>query len=187
MSLSFTARRAVPALCFAFALSTFAAAAPAAAPYQAIVSMLDQMTAKAVPTTLRIAIEVLVIGDEDGGKTADRLIAAEKATIDASTSSHFTADSGFSLLGIEERPFAASADATALAEDDKASRSVHGDARFFIMVRIVDYHSGRYDLAETRAQLMDRSSGGKLAIDVAWSSQVDGLERSLFVDGTRIK
>jgi len=196
MRVPFAMRRIAVALGQVFVFSCIVSAAPAVAPYQAIVSMLDRMTAKGVESSLRVVIEVLVIGDDEGGKTAARLIDTEKATIDAAITSHFGPDSGFKCLGIDTRPFApipanvdsgAPAYAAVLGADDKAARSAHSDARFFIMVRIVDYHSGRYDLAETRSQLLDAIGGNKLGLDVAWSSQIDGTERSLFVDGTRIK
>ncbi len=196
MRAPFAMRRIAIALSQAFVISWIVYAAPAVVPYQAIVSMLDRMTAKGVESSLRVVIEVLVIGDDEGGKTAARLIDVEKATVNAAIVEHFDPDSGFKLLGIEARPFAsipangdsgAPAYAAALAADDKSARSLYGDARFFIMVRIVDYHSGRYDLAETRSQLLDGIGGNKLGLDVTWSSQVDGTERSLFIDGTRIK
>ena len=196
MNATSLARRLAIAQFFAIALAGLVNAEPATASYQTIVSMLDRMTVNGVDSSLRVVIEALVIGDEEGGKTAERLIEGEKSTIDSAISAHFAAGSGFRLLGIEERPFAAISEkgdsaspaySAALAADDASARLAHDDARFFIMVRIVDYHSGRYDLAETRSQLMDRASGNKLGLDVAWSSQVDGIERSLFVDGSRIR
>ncbi len=196
MRISCAPRRAFPALVYAIVFASFGSAAPTAAPYQAIIAMLDQMSSKGAESSLGVVIEALVIGDEDGGKTADRLISSEKTTIESALTSHFDATPGFRLVGMETRPFApipdkfgpgAPAYSAALADDDKVARGSRDDARFLIIVRIIDYHSGRYDLAETRSQLMDRIGGNKLALDVAWSSRVDGVERSLFVDGARVK
>lgn len=74
-----------------------------------------------------------------------------------------------------------------LAADDKAILKANQVEWLLLVIRIVDYRSGRYDLLETTARLLDRQTGRELARDVGWTSMVDGVTRADFIDGSRVK
>jgi len=78
-------------------------------------------------------------------------------------------------------------DQALLGADDVAIRKMADRDWLLIIVRIVDYRSGRFDLFETTARLLDRQTGKELARDVSWTSMVDGVTRARFIDGSRAK
>ena len=79
------------------------------------------------------------------------------------------------------------AEGAALVGDDTKLLAARADATFVLIVRIVDYHSGRYDLYETRAGLYSPASKQRLALDIGWTSRIDGTVAALFINGSRLK
>jgi hypothetical protein len=166
------------------------------APYQKVVAMLDSVVATGSAPTLRVVIECLAIGDGDASKISDGLTEDEKAILAEAVTAHFATNPAFSPPLIESRPFpdlpdqpvpGDAAEGSTLSKDDNALMAATTGSNFILIVRIVDYYGGRFDLCETRANLFAPASKQRLALDVAWTSRTDGIIRALFIDGTRLK
>lgn len=168
-------------------------------PYQRIGSSLEALAA-GPREPLRIAIEVLVLGEQGDSALASRLAEAEKAELRAMLEASLPGGSSIVPGAAELRPFPslpapselaadaappAAREAAILGADDRSLCGASKTPALLIVLRIVDYHSGGYDLYEATGRLLDVQSGRELARDVAWRSLKDGKETAGFLDGLR--
>ncbi len=213
MSIEWKCARALGALVAALILAPMAMAQPVATPYQNAAAMLDRIAGSEAPISIRVVIEALVIGDGngspdggvdrsvDGPKISKTLVEGEEGLIAEAIKAHIPATPTsatpapspplFDVQPFPDLPGSGApgdpAEGAALVGDDTKLLAARADATFVLIVRIVDYHSGRYDLYETRAGLYSPASKQRLALDIGWTSRIDGTVAALFINGSRLK
>lgn len=166
-------------------------------------NVLDKMTS-AGPARIFLAVEVVTL-PQWAGEGPDPLLVSETARLEAllegkagvTLEGSFDASSlaAAELASKRARPPSTTAPSSAEEAAQKKLSSEHDaqiaamapNATRILIVRIINLRSGKRDLYETTARLLEAGSQKEVTRDSGWTSSRDGKSLARFVNGWRLK
>jgi len=171
-------------------VATELSAEPSHEEYEHAVAAIGQILATGASVSLDVVVEVLVLQDGDSPDIPGDFFSSARESIKAAVGASSSDNKNFNLVGIREEPYAQAATGSTSSAGVPAPFPMPAaakEATELLVVRIVGYHSGAFDLYETRSALVDLTDGRRLASDIEWTSRANGVIQALFVNGWRTK